>query len=94
MLLLAGFVLLPIAVLVIWAMGALIGRLAHPASAKTARNQSIKRTAHIVFIVLPFIDASFIPGESSAIIDFIALFLTFNKSFNKSRNWGKYLIIP
>jgi hypothetical protein len=70
-------------------IGALIGRLAHPASAKTKRNQSIRQTAHMAFDVSHFIDGSFLPDDSSAIIDFIAPFLT----FNKSRNWGKEFII-
>ena len=71
-----------------WAIGALIGRLAHPASTKTASNQSIKRTVHRLFDVPPFIDVSFLPRESSAIIDFIPPFLAFNKSRNLG---GKFI---
>ena len=69
-----------------WAIGALIGRLAHPTSAKTARKHSIQRTAHMAFDVPSFIDASYLPGESSDIIDFIAPFLAYNKSKNWARN--------
>jgi hypothetical protein len=43
----------------------------------------------MAFDVSHFIDGSFLPDDSSAIIDFIAPFLT----FNKSRNWGKEFII-
>jgi hypothetical protein len=47
-------------------IGALIGLLAHPASAMPARNQSIKRTAHMAFDVPPFIDVSYLPDEFSS----------------------------
>jgi hypothetical protein len=70
-------------------IGALIGRLAHPANAKNKRTQSIRQKAHMAFDVSHFINGSFLLGQSSVIIDFITPFL----AFNKSRNWGKEFII-